>query len=319
MLYVIIIALLLDYVALRSRTGDNFKRQAFASDDGRAIMHTHFEKTGHEEVRSQTVDTSKKRTFASEDGRPIMHTFFEKTGDGEADLLEAWKEEWTLAGFEARVLTLKDAKKHPSFTDMQNVLNESSIYLNGYNAMCMYRWLAMAASGGGWMSDYDTFPTNFPINEAKTLPNNGNFTSFQEHVPSLLSGTAEEWTRVAVLLMKSITRVESPNPKTDMHAFLVIKNEGIHNVMFLSERLHMEQGFLYKEALSHDSPRSVNCETMARGRAIHLSHKSIRDACLKGMFPVLDISLGMAFIRRGKAARIFLADWRHQCGGSNVK
>jgi len=283
-LYVIIIASLLNYIALRR----------------------------------QPTDIA-RRTSVSDDGRPIMHTFYEKTGEGEDDLLEAWKEEWTLAGFEARVLTLKDAKRHSSFTDMENVLEASSMYIRGYNAMCMFRWLAMAASGGGWMCDYDTFPTNFPINGAKILPNNGNFTSFDGHVPSLLSGTAEEWTRVAMLIMKSITRVEYPNPKTDMHAFLVLKKEGIHNVNFASKRMEMINGFLYKEALSHDSPREVDCEMMAKGRAIHLSHKSTHDSCLKGMFPVLDISWAMAVIRRGRAARIFFADWREQCGGSNDK
>jgi len=284
--YIIIVALLLNYITLKKNSLDTL---------------TH--------------------TYASDDGRPIMHTFFEKTDKGEENLVDAWKEEWSLAGFEARVLTLTDAKRHPSFTDMEYILKANSEYIDSYNEMCMYRWLAMAASGGGWMSDYDTFPTNFPISKATNLPNNGHFISFQKHVPSLVSGTAEEWTRVAMLLMKTIPRVESPpaRTKSDMQALMIINKEGIHNVTFLKSRSLIKKGFLYKEALSHDLPREVDCETMAEGIALHLSHKATKDSYLKGMFPILNMTWEMAVMHRGKAARIFMEDWRHQCGGSNVK
>ena len=113
------------------------------------------------------VTVSKKRNtapepmsiYASYYGRPVMHTFYEKVSVGKDDLLEVWKEELTNAGFEARVLTLKDAERHPYFKEMKSIV--APYFGNEYDAMCFYRWLAMAASGGGWMSDYDTFPTNF--------------------------------------------------------------------------------------------------------------------------------------------------------------
>merc|ERR1712008_484214 len=160
------------------------------------------------------------------------------------------------------------------------------------------------------MADYDTFPTNFPVNEATTLPNDGHFISFQKHVPSLLSGTAEEWTRVAILLMKAITRVESPHQKSDMRAFMILNKEAIHNVTFVNSRTHIKKGFPYKKALSPDSPREVDCKTMAEGIALHLSHRSTEDSYLKGMFPVFNISFRVAVMHRGKAARIFMKDWR---------
>ena len=46
-------------------------------------------------------------------------------------------------------------------------------------------------------------PTFFPTEEGKDLPNGGNFTSFEQHVPSLLSGSQKEWERVSKLLLEA--------------------------------------------------------------------------------------------------------------------
>ena len=42
------------------------------------------------------------------------------------------------------------------------------------------RYIAVAADGGGWMSDYGTIPAAFSPPNA--LPNGGNFTGFSRHV-----------------------------------------------------------------------------------------------------------------------------------------
>ena len=124
--------------------------------------------------------------------RPMMHTFYENSDVGEDDLLEYWKEAWNEAGWDTVVLTMEDAKKHPYYDEMFSVIDP--IWGMTYNGLCFYRWLAMAASGGGWMSDYDLFPTNFPKEEGfmDSLPNRGDFTSFYGHVPSLMSGREDE-------------------------------------------------------------------------------------------------------------------------------
>jgi len=253
----------------------------------------------------------------SDDRRPIMHTFYEKLPEGEDDLLVAWKEEWTLVGFETRVLNFEDAKRHPYFKQMEEVVKP--MFGEGYNAMCLYRWLAIAASGGGWMTDYDTFPTNFPMDEGIILPNNGNLTSFEVHVPSLMSGRADEWTRVAKLLVEAFPKVERP-VKSDMHALEIIRNEAVHNIHFLPARLNMIQGFPYKNVLSSDSLREVDCDTMAGGVAIHFAHYYTTDSYDKGMFPLPNVTSSRQAVHcRGKAARVFMADWRDQCGGSNIE
>jgi len=255
----------------------------------------------------------------SDDGRPIMHTFYEKIelvlGNGQDDLLEVWKDEWEKAGFEPKVLKLEDAKRHPYYEQMEMVV--SSIFNEKYNQMCYYRWLAMAVVGGGWMCDIDTLPLRFPIDEGNHLSNEGNFTSFEDHVPSLMSGTAREWTRVAELLVTAIPRIPD-EMKSDMHAFQLLKSEGNHNIDFRDAKVTMRQGFPYLSALSYTTARKVDCEAIAGGRALHTSHRYSRESYEQGMFPLYHVdSVEEAFIRRGDAVKIFMNDWREQCGNYN--
>jgi len=273
-------------------------------------------------VTIREIPTTARRTTSEDsyDDRPVMHTFYEKVRSGEDDLLEAWKEEWTIAGFEAKVLTLEDSKKHFFFPVMEDIVKP--MFDDGYDAMCFYRWLAMAASGGGWMSDYDTFPTNFPMNEAKRLPTNGKLTSFEVHVPSLVSGNADEWSRIAQELIKYLPQVKE-EIKSDMHAFQVIREHAKKiQVDFRGRKANIKEGFLYKKAINFnsDSPREVDCEAMAIGRAVHFAHLYTAEALERGMFPLPNVTnYREATHRRGEAARIFMADWRSQCGGSNAE
>lgn len=266
------------------------------------------------QMRSSVRTTS----VASSDGRPIMHTFYEKLAIGEDDLLEVWKKEWNDAGFEVKVLKMEDAQRHPYCKEMEKVIF-GHVYHNPYDTLCYYRWLAMAASGGGWMCDYDTFPTNFSIDEGKKLPNNGKMTSFENHVPSLISGTAAEWTRVAKLLVEAIPRIPE-DVKSDMHAFQLLKQEGTHDVDFRNSKMSISFGYPYKKALKANLPREVDCEKMAERRAIHFAHSYVQESYEQGMFPLQNItSVNEAmFKRRGEAARIFLADWRAQCKQSSA-
>jgi len=262
--------------------------------------------------QSEKHDTKRMSMYASYYGRPVMHTFYEKVGVGEDDLLQVWKEEWSKAGFDTIVLKLDDAKKHPYFKEMEAIV--TPLFGRGYDAMCFYRWLAMAASGGGWMSDYDTFPTNFPMGEGINLPSGGQFTSFEDHVPCLLSGSKEEWTRVSRLLMDAVHRVEV-EPKSDMHTFEVIKGDNNNGIDFRERSLNLREGFVY------DKPRTVDCNAMMVGRAIHIAHRYTIHAFQKGLFPFqLEVNtVNEAFQRRAEATRVFMNDWREQCGGSTVK
>lgn len=112
--------------------------------------------------------------------RPLMHTFYSPLSNDDRDgMIDLWKQEWELAGFDTKILTLDDAKAHPYFETMKEAV-EKAFPIDTYNQYCFYRYLAMATEGG-FQSDFDTFPMHFPIEDAlpDTLINNGQFTSFE--------------------------------------------------------------------------------------------------------------------------------------------
>ena len=141
---------------------------------------------------------------------PVIYTFFEmahdEKGSHEMDAMdvEQWKSAWMEAGWHPVILNLDDAKKHPGFSDFQGVVNDSAMKGIEYEQMCYYRWLAVAAAGGGWMADIDTYPLHIdPKIYGKSLP--GKFTSHCWKAPCLVSGSESEWNRVIPLLLESLT------------------------------------------------------------------------------------------------------------------
>merc|ERR1711862_560403 len=141
--------------------------------------------------------------------KPTMHTFFQLAYDDNAQKqllleVESWKNAWIEAGWNPVILTLADAKRHPLYEDFATAFKEAKYQTSLYDQMCFYRWLAMAGTiDGGWMSDYDTYPLQLHhnINYMYSLPNNGTFTSTNWFVPNLISGSKDEWNRMAKLLL----------------------------------------------------------------------------------------------------------------------
>ena len=105
----------------------------------------------------KTTVNDQNRELASMDGMPLMHTFWEPIGEmkaGQDAMLALWKDEWGMAGFDARIISLEDAKRHPDFEEMKNIM-EQLFPDDLHNRYCFYRYLAMAASEGGWMAGED--------------------------------------------------------------------------------------------------------------------------------------------------------------------
>ena len=99
---------------------------------------------------------------------------------------------------------MADARKHPDFHKMNKIL--VGLGVSEYDKRCFHRWLAIAAAQGGWMSDYDTFPLNFDAEVGAKISQHGLFTSFDGHVPSLISAAKHEWERVAQLMLEFLQR-----------------------------------------------------------------------------------------------------------------
>ena len=232
----------------------------------------------------ESRETTKWRN-ANTNKVPVIYTFYspklnvkgEKKDDGyEHDkLVHVWKTLWKEAGWDPKVLTLDDAKKHPDFVKYSDILL-NSIYPHlcdqCYDTLCFLRWLAMAAHGsGGWTSDYDTFPMGITVETGINLPNNGRFTSYQVHIPALMSGSAEEWERVSHLVLDQVA-IGKEGHLSDMMALKYVHDDDPESVLFEQRVFY---GYPYK-VNTIDKSNIVDCGILSEKNiwAIHLSHAS---------------------------------------------
>eukprot|EP00559_Dactyliosolen_fragilissimus_P002533 CAMPEP_0184866784 /NCGR_PEP_ID=MMETSP0580-20130426/23703_1 /TAXON_ID=1118495 /ORGANISM="Dactyliosolen fragilissimus" /LENGTH=265 /DNA_ID=CAMNT_0027366649 /DNA_START=228 /DNA_END=1025 /DNA_ORIENTATION=+ len=251
------------------------------------------------------------------DSRPVMHTFYQSTPGGQELTLQYWKESWELAGFQTRILDISDFEKHPDSEQLKRDVISRVGESDKYNQYCFYRWFAMSSiPGGGWMSDYDTFPANFPMeySNVDNLPYGGKFSTFEAHIPSLMAGSSQEWERLAHLVLKATEEISPHDPKTDMYAFQeVLRHVGNrqkeNGIFYKNNDVKIKQGLYYLQ------PHLVDCKEMDGVWAIHLSHMSSAQSSRKGLWPV-DINPNDAHLERGIAARIYFSEWRDQCGTS---
>ena len=224
-------------------------------------------------------DASNSSQLASknESERPIMNTFFEPVDDNHDHLLAqlvVWTKAWEDAGWETKVLTLQDAKRHAFFNRYKKSFDKTN-QVDDYNRMGFYRWLAMSVSGGGWMSDYDTMPLYSNPSDSLTLPNDGQFTSYQRHVPSLLAGDNGEWERMARKMYDMIEK-HGGKPYSDSLALNDIQRE-TKRVIFDDVEV-ITPGQLYKDELTKSitvrNPFSFGktCQKLTKWRAIHFSY-----------------------------------------------
>jgi len=308
-----------------------------------------------EETISESDRGRNATTFSTSDNdggaqRPIMHTFYEPDPkgyccgmleDGHQRLLKAWEESWSAAGWDTQILTLKDARKHEDFDAVQKRL--SILNLSEYDQKCYWRWLAMAFIkggggahngdlGGGWMSDYDTFPLELTGDEGKRLADvsSGKFTTFSMHVPCLIYASRENWDRI-LHLMVSVLPDRQDATATDMRSLLKVAQEFGDSAGMLwydqtvktfpytktkkddedaGERLPYRRHVEYEDV---DGERLVvDCNTCKGMKAVHLSHRGTMDAVQSGLYPAIDRHLGV-MNGRGEAGRIFMNDYREQC------
>ena len=155
---------------------------------------------------------------------------------------------FSTAFFVQRILSIKDAESHPEFADIDAKLKEVPLDLSPeYNRACYLRHFAMAALGGGWMSDYDTIPVNMNAKVSKKdLPNDGRFTTYEGHVPSLIVGSASEWDRVSKALLR-----EGIAAKNNMD--LGVSKDGMH----LFSDMYAFEALVNKEEVIAETPHSV--------------------------------------------------------------
>ena len=266
------------------------------------------------------------RKAQNSESRPVIYTFFElkrrirksEPSKAHMELLETWKDLWSQAGWEPRILTLDDAKKHPDFEKYSKaIITKGNLYEGSYDYMCFMRWLAMTAHGqGGWMSDNDVFPTGITVTYGTNLPNDGKFTDWDIHVPSLLSGSSEEWNRMTSLVLT--------------HAIEEVQHSKWYSDMECLRDLHAEDPKLYKQGwkkvfkgFPYRDLNKVDCSgDISRSIAVHLSHTKTGYAIGHGLVPYSekrgDIGSNIEKLRPN-FARELDKNFKRQCLETNEK
>ena len=268
--------------------------------------------------------------------RPVVHTFFESlqgTGEsagmsssGNTDLLAAWKQAWTSAGWDTVVLSTEDARRHPDFAAAEAKMEQLSI--RHYDRLCFYRWFAMAVAttggAGGYLSDYDAFPLEIsPLLHGRFLPNGGKLTTWDFVVPSLVSGTHLEYSRIANLLIDVIARddydggADGMSVKSDMLALDFLRRNDPSS--FIRRGRNIRSSEVYNGPYYKDENNSVQVDCWgAKGKkAVHFAHRYTAEN-----YPLLklagayeeDVTLEDMANRRGDIATRFLDDWNKHCG-----
>mmetsp|Transcript_24003 Transcript_24003/g.50604 ORF Transcript_24003/g.50604 Transcript_24003/m.50604 type:complete len:381 (+) Transcript_24003:141-1283(+) len=258
--------------------------------------------------------------------KPVMYTFFEPVGEGACcgmgkqehhDLLAVWKKSWEDKGWETGILTKKDAQKHPKFEEYDEKLVQllGGLRNDDYNRRCFWRWLAMVQVGGGWMSDYDTFPLELDAKLGERLADEEpTFKSYCYIAPCLVHASASEWDRVIHLMMDSL-----PNePKedefiSDMNVFGRLGHSGIVEDLWTVKTLTIPR---YEYTIEDDGSLLVDCNAYANKLAVHLCHHSIHMAVAENVFPLtlaVDNDTKEALRRRAEAATVLMGDYNEQC------
>lgn len=267
---------------------------------------------------------SRSLSFMNQDSNEqlVMHTFFQRIDpelyhkyggmddQSDADLILTWEAAWRAAGWKTRVVTLEDARKHPNYEKFDKLLDLEKMPFGYYDKLCFLRWLAMAAVGGGFMSDYDTFPL-LRFAPVSDIPRGGKLTVYDRvregGVPSVVSGSADEFDRIAHQLLYNALQVGVRKDFwSDMMALMDVHKKNRDEYLLFDQVL---KGNVALAGRSNGLSNYADCKAVVGGNfAVHFSHFAITAAVEKGH---LDASNKAS--DRPKIADQFMKDWASSC------
>ncbi|KAJ8036884.1 hypothetical protein HOLleu_17541 [Holothuria leucospilota] len=247
-------------------------------------------------VKGQTHQTSLDQiddshvNSTADDTKCTIYTYFQKDPNAKPEnvrvndeTLSLWRNVWSSAGWRPQILTEEDAKRHPSYEELRQKFWElPTINTKEYELACFMRYVAMAAVGGGWMSDYDVIP--YRLTACIEPLNDGAFTIYDNRVPSLVSGSSREFTRVANLMAnidwKSQPKLFSVNDKphvSDMYCQVKFVEDELVTSMrvVIGPHVLFESPFTCNRTNGQFTFDSIPAGLPKLPWAIHFSHHSV--------------------------------------------
>lgn len=259
--------------------------------------------------------------LANQAPRPVMHTFFEPVAggccgmseQGHRNLIKAWEDAWQSFGWDTKVLTEEDARRHPDFELFQQKMSRANV--SDYNRRCFWRWLALAMlDDGGWLSDYDNIPLTLTADLGRELMQQPGFKTWGLHVPALIHGDQASLLHIVGLMRLHISPDLHVEHMSDMHVlkYLVEKltTKGMGATLW---RHRVYPGFPYVNTT--EGP-IIHCNSAKRFLTAHLSHYDSQKAYDSHRYPHIDGMTEGEFVeKRAEAAGVMLRDFRENCIG----
>ena len=150
--------------------------------------------------------------------QPVIYTFVVEQDDNDTTTttdhnhhLSLWKTAWQSAGFDARILTLQDAaQQHVDYEAYKEAMAQVIPYGHHDEKKACLKYLAMNAVGGGYLADSTVLPLWPTTSSSSSNYRPRDFTvqcgSIHKPAACFMSGSAEEWNRVAMALLASLQR-----------------------------------------------------------------------------------------------------------------
>ena len=154
------------------------------------------------------------------------------------------------------------------------------------------------------MSDYDVFPLHDFRRDGRILPNNGTLTLHNRLCPSLVSGSGDEWTRVAEEMIDYAAENEINSDQKALAALFVDNSD-----LF-------EQDWSVTQKVFNASEWDVNdCgeQTPQSMRAVHFAHTPVKRALKEGKLPK-----EWSVRNRAEVATHFMEQWLRRCGARKI-
>ena len=131
-----------------------------------------------------------------------VYTYYTKVNEEQHEaselMLEHWRRSWASRGWNPVILSEHHAQAHPLYGLFKNAVSKfPTINVPEYEMACYLRWLAVAALGGGFMSDYDV--VNYSFNASSVT---AEVMIYEVHpeleavTPSVVAGTQAGYERI---------------------------------------------------------------------------------------------------------------------------
>lgn len=216
-----------------------------------------------------------------------IYTYFEtipnqtfKLQEAAVDTLKLWEKVWSIQGWHPVILTVQDAKRHQNYSYFRDRFSSfPTINAKEYELACFMRHVAMATVGGGFLSDYDVLPLYIP-RCVKPL-SSGKYTVIDRHIPSLVSASGQEYTRIAGLMAefkwKDHPNLFNQSGRQHVSDMLVMKKL-TEDKMAMSYSLVLDAKYIVLGDLSCNElvkDGTVSGGLPSRPWAVHFSHQTL--------------------------------------------